>query len=241
VPGLEFLIDEKQVAKDGLLLGADGNSDTRAALGNKTARAVDLGAWTGVSPGHDLSKTGANGQACVSKRIDFANHIQGCAGASLDRYELGEGALTFVSADYIRFFAAGPDLHEARIGTGVNRNFIDSGDYDQEMLSFGLTSAWKQDFATNLRASFGEELEGRHVTTRSVDAGVSALVFEKPTSIRAAWRESEGGLFLGEPRTDETWRVSMGRPVTSARRSRWATRTPTRPPTSTTIMAPTWP
>lgn len=214
VLGLEFRIDEEQVAKEGLLIGAEVSSDTRVALGYKTALDVDLGAWAGVSPGNDLSKVGANGQACVSHRIDFANHIQSCGGAAIDRYDLGEGSLAFVSADYIRLFQAGPGLHEARIGTGVNRNFTESGDYDQQTLSFGLTSAWKQGFATNLRMSLGEEVEGRHVTTKSVDAGVSAVVFDKATSFRAGWRESEGGLFLGEPRTDETWSVSVSRPVT---------------------------
>ncbi len=212
--GLEFRIDEDQVAKEGLLIGAEVGSDTRVALGHKTALDVDLGAWAGVSPGNDLSKIGANGQACVSHRIDFANHVQSCGGASIDRYELGEGALAFVSADYIRLFSAGPGLHEARIGTGVNRNFTESGDYDQQTLSFGVTSAWKQGFATNLRASFGEEVEGRHVTTKSVDAGITAIVLDQPTSFRAGWRESEGGLFLGEPRSDETWSASVSRPIT---------------------------
>lgn len=209
--GLEFRIDEAQVAKEGLLVGTEARSDTRVAIGGQTALDVDLGAWVGYSARYDLSKMGMNGQACVSKRIDFARHIQGCAGASLDNYELGKGSLTFISADYIHLFHAGPGLHEARLGTRKNRRFTESGDYDQQSLSFGLTSAWRNGFATTLHLRLGEAVEGRHVTRKQIDVGATPVVLDKPISLQASWRESEGGLFLGESRTDGTWSFSASR------------------------------
>ncbi|SDF37512.1 hypothetical protein [Limimaricola pyoseonensis] len=211
--GLEFVVDEAQVAQAGLLLGAGARSATRVALGGRSALVTDLDLWGGVAPGTGLTKAGTGGRACLTRRVDFANHLRGCGGASIERFDLGESEAVFADADWFRLFGLGPSLHEARLGIGTTRFDADDGPYDQAAWSAGLVSAWPAGVATAFDLRRGEAVPGQHVVTTALSAELTALVASRPTRFRLGWRQSEGGLFFGTPRTDETWRVALSRPL----------------------------
>lgn len=214
VSGLTFEIDEKYERLAGVLVGGTISGGFAVPVADGLAwrsQGFALYAW---SPDYRISKMRMAAESCLERMISLTTYLSGCIDASHSAFELGDSASLGMRIGAKNAFSGESALHELR---GDLRHGIQTAGTHctQRTASVRLTSAHSQGYATIFGLQLGTPVEGVLTLRERLEMGITATVVGASTTILASAQESRGGRWLGSPRSDRTYGVTISRILAS--------------------------
>lgn len=208
IGGLRLEVKEEAVAKSGFTVGA--SAGLRSAFSIAPRQVVKLTATVSYefAPEHDLEKFALTGQACLQSHVARWTWMDSCLG-----YRMLDKS-TRIEEPY--FSIGGSQMFSSALGDHELKFHAERAfriDYAKTTARFGVLSAIEGIGAVYAGVNWGERISGRHTSLRGLTASFTRPVFGETTNFILSYQQSGGGTHFGLPRTDETYKIAVKRPV----------------------------
>lgn len=199
IGGLVFEIDPEYRAVAGPVVGGAFSQSVGWSIGTGQTVSVAGSASIVYSPDYDISRTNANGQACLRSYLEDWRFLDLCGGAFYERADLSEADGSFLSANFAQLFSA-------RNGTGlanasIRREFQQN--YQKTSVSAGVERYFDGRGVVTARVALGEEIKGENTLLYGGYLSYGQLVLGVGTNIGLSYERDGGDVFFGQDRTDD--------------------------------------
>ncbi|ADO44044.1 lipocalin [Ketogulonicigenium vulgare] len=212
ISGLEFTIPSDMVAQSGVVYGLEASASQRWAVGQGMTIQPEIGLQLSNASAWDSPAKSARGAVCAVHTLERGHwsnvcvqqsHYTGGTSRTFDQTDLMFGHDVFVGG------ARGGAAH--LLGMTARRSFLPEGHRD--IFGLRLTSAWPGLGSTTIAAEIGGDIAGIQSRTRFISAGVTRMIYDRPTTFSIFADQREGSFFLGEPLVDYGAGISFSRPL----------------------------
>lgn len=215
VAGMTFTINPDARRVSGLLTGISAQGGFAMPLADGLALSSKISAEYAGDFEHGLWKGRAQGEMCLNKMVSTSTWLDACAQAWYAGYALGDNRGVGASIAAHHDFRAGKSLNEVTVQLAHTQNAGRGMDgYDQQTLSVRMTSARASGIALFGGVDFGSKVEGSMVMRERVSFGLGGKVAGRPSSISISAQNLRGGLWLGAPRHDRVYTLSLSHQMT---------------------------
>lgn len=202
--GLTFEATPEARAKAGLAAGAQVSGVTRLAW--RTGNLIELrgAAELGWSPEHEIGRADARVSVCSQNHLTGWTFLDICGTAARYWRDLSQGTATQSSVEMLRIFATDRQAHQL----GLRYIRASGTPRDQNRIALSADSVWSR-LATRAAVTVGEASPDSTVLRYRLDGGVTWLMLDRAVSLDLSAQVLEGGAFLGVPRRDEVYGLSL--------------------------------
>lgn len=199
LPGITLVATPETAARSGLVVGARATGDLRLGYRPGGYLAVSGLVESEWSPRHRIFRHHAAGSACARTHVAGWRFVDLCQNASVLDRDLGRSRAGETALDLVQLFAAGPGLHEARLG--LARRVLDGA--VQPAASLALASVWPGS-ASRVSATLAAPAGERLVQRWRVGLDLRREIMGRPVVLDLAAEEARGGRLFGIDRRDRT-------------------------------------
>ncbi|WP_168217639.1 hypothetical protein, partial [Paracoccus liaowanqingii] len=202
--GLTFEAAPDVRAKSGLVAGASAAGVMRHAW--QTGRLIEIrgAAEIGWSPRHRIGRADAMASVCLQNHLRGWSFLDLCGTAARYWRELDRGTAYQRSAGIVQVLAAENSAHQLE----VRASRVSGSGQDQTRLALSAESVWNR-LASRAELTLGQPRDDATLLHHRLDGGVTWLMGDRPVSLDLQTQVLEGGAFLGVPRRDRVWGLSL--------------------------------
>ena len=212
VAGLTFLVDPEYVRKSGILIRMEAAAVMRENISPGLALDLRARGMVGYSPQHQVGKLAVDLQGCLRYQANPSRYFHGCTGLNHQRVKLGHQTELHAAIGATQAFGAGRSLHAVTGEIGVRRVFSQgSTPWSQGYVRVSTATALQNGTAIVTSLELGQAVRDVQATGLRASVGLMRDIAGRPTSISVFYSRSQGGMFLGEARRDQTFGVGVTR------------------------------
>lgn len=208
---LDFTVDEDSRAKAGVVLGARANAGVNLPLGNGLSTNVSGNLSYEYAPEWSYSKHRRGMSACLKHSADNWAFLDGCFSV----YHRNNGGATdlnrYQSVTLGRLYSGPSGLGE--VAMKLQRR--DKTRDEQMSATFSISHFQRAGYLYQTSLYLGEKRLGTNFATLGASAALTTSLFSQPTTVAVDYLREEGAEFFGEPLVDQTYTLSVSRPITS--------------------------
>lgn len=196
---LTFKGDSTLLRKKGILAGVGVGSSGRHIYGEGRYLDFNYGASYLHSQEHGIGFTRAFFNLCSKNHVHSNWYLDACVSTKKLKRETADDDSGIFSIGVAKLFSIGSNSYY-QANFNVGRLLVE--EYEQNQLSFGLSTIHSNGLYTALNATLGADIADKLVSKHSFSATVGATLFNRPLTASYAYGFADGGKLLGFERND---------------------------------------
>jgi hypothetical protein len=203
---LIFQGDPEFEQKSGMLYGLGARVESRYRLGEGRFLELNVVGTYARSPKNDIDVSSSFVSLCSKNHVKNWWYVDFCAATANISRDISNQTDDILSVAVSKVISTDSGNHH---DLSVRYREIFSENYDQEQVTFGVSSILNGELYTSLYLNLGEAIEGQLVSRWAIGGEIGKLFNGKRVKLIAAYEESDGGALLGIAQKNETSTVGV--------------------------------